>query len=247
MSYDPYGDYQGDTGGVSQDELLTMLINMGLTGGQAPGKTQANQLSYVKSLADALGVPLTAFFGMDTPGEAMPEFQSATRTVYGGNPEYGQVFSLMDQGYDPITALKALGKERGGQYADNFDYDQAYKIATEYGMEKAKYGQQKAEADSKYVDYGTQSEYDLLGRPSEQSFIDQIVKSRTKPTSGVNGLPKSHGGATGVNPGLDGQEATLARMAARQRIQKAQKTQVRSDGSQQLINQLLGLSAMMGG
>ena len=244
---DIYDDYQGDTGGVSQDELLTMLINMGLTGGEAPGKTQANQLSYVKSLADALGVPLTAFFGMDTPGEVMPEFQSATRSVYGGNPEYGQVFSLMDQGYDPVNALKALGKERGGQYADNFDYDEAYKIATEYGMEKAKYDQEKAKADSKYVDYGTKSEYDLLGRPSEQSLVDGVVKSRSRQTSGGPGLPKSHGGATGVRPGLNEIEDFQTRRAAKARIARAKNTQVRSAPNQQLVNMLLGISALQGG
>lgn len=244
MSYDPYGDYQGDLGGVSEDDIIRMLISMGMGGGQTPGSTPSNRLSYLKSFTDFTGAPIEALFGMNAPQEPAAPFTSTTRQVYGNNPTYAAMFDIIDQGGDPLTAVENIGMKRS-EYGDNASYDDAYKAAVSYATEKAEYSNKAREAQAKQVDYGFQNEYDLMGRPGEEDLVRQIAASRTlrQPKAADVGM----GGADRFKaPPLTELQNVQAHRAAQQRIARAKSTNVRSDANQQLVNKILAIKTMLG-
>lgn len=239
MSYDPYNDYQGDNGGLGQDDFITQLIMAGLGGGQTPGNTSAQRLSYLKSFTDFLDVPVEAMFGQNAPQEP---FQSQTRAVWGGNNELNQVFNAIDQNADPASALLAVGlKPATGYGADNSAYDQAYKAAVDYANERAQYSQ----AQTERKDYGMQNEYDLMGRPGEETLIRQIAGARKlkQPKASQMGM----GGADRLkDTGMDATQSFQARRAAKNRITQAKGTMVRGEDNQDLMRRILAIKTMLG-
>lgn len=212
-----FDEYGGDNGGVSQGDFIMDLLQSGITGGRTPGKTPANQLSYLKSFMDMLGVPIEAMYGANPRGN---EFHSNQRDIFG--TLYGDVYNAIDGGADPVSALQTAG-------LDATPEGEAYKSAVQYATDKAEYKE-------KNVDWGSKTEYEVMGQPTEKDLVNQIAMNRLKRNSW--GIP--------IPSVMSGREKNAAVMAARKRITQAKGTQVRSDAQQNLIRNLLAYQTMLG-
>lgn len=261
---DPWGGFSGNTGGSGQSEndFINMLFGAGAGGAQMPGKTAAQRLAYLKSFESLLGVPMTALAGQAGQGSSVapPPFVSQQRAIYGDNPMYKNVFDAIDNHVDPDTALKMAGVK---PVADDPNSAVVRQAAVDYATEKVRYNQdlQKQQTatftkpdGSKYKNaplggtdiFGTASEFDLMGAPTEQTLVDQYVKSLgtkrqtgTKTTMNVG----PHGPAVGTPSKA---QRSLATRVANHRITQAKGTQVRSDANANLMRRILAAKTLLG-
>lgn len=236
MSNDPYSPYQSD-----DDELMNMFLQYGLQGDQnsMPGDTMAQKLNFYQDIVSTLGVDPIQQAGLGA--EAQPvwvEPTSKARQVYGSNEAYSTMFDLIDQGYDPDTALAQVNERaKAGEFETITNWDDSEDAmlklsdrANQYAFEKAGADQDRqafeaknapsyTQADgSKYKNaplggndiYATASEYDLLGAPDVDSVLQQYAQER----GSENFYGKSQPGNKPVPKSKgDGRGATAPKMA----------------------------------
>lgn len=219
--WDPYAGFEGDDGGLSNDDYLSMLVGQGMNGGYVPGKSGSQRLAYLKSFTDFMDVPFEAMFGQN-PVAQEPE-PSATRGIYGGDPAYSAIFDQIDQGQAPGLALKNVGVAADDEKA----YDAAVAYATERTNRKP------------VTDWSSKSEYELMGAPTQDELVKRIANNR-RPV-GVGGI-----GGMRAMPKVSRMEDLVFQAAAKKRIGKAQNTMVRSDAQQDLVRRILATRAATG-
>ena len=204
MSNDPYSPYQSD-----DDDLMNMFLQYGLQGetNSMPGDTMQQKLNYYQDIVSTLGVDPIQQAGLGQ--EAQPQWVEPTskaRQVYGSNEAYSNMFDLIDQGYDPDTALSMTSEAaKAGQFESVKNWDDSPESLTKLSDRANQYAFEKAGADqdrqmfeaknapsytqadgSKYKNaplggndiYATASEYDLLGAPDVDSVLSQYAKER---------------------------------------------------------------------
>lgn len=273
MSYDPWQGYDGNTegSGQSEDDFINMLYNAGASGGQMPGKTAAARLSYLKSVEGLLGVPLTALAGQAGVSQETPlPFQSQQRAIYGYNPMYNDIFDAIDNNADPDSAL--LTAQVKSEADDPTGYANAYRAAVDYATEKVKYNQSIQQSQGSYTApdgskyknaplggtdiYGMADEYDLMGAPDEAAMIDLYAKSKGKQIGGyTKNLSANRGydvapGVTAVHGDYNGKDRVAKGVldpVARDRLNIAKRTQVRSDANLNTMNRIMAMKALLGG
>lgn len=268
--YDPYASYYGNTdaSGQSEDELIAMLYGAGASGASSPGKTAANRLSYLKSFEGLIGVPMTALAGQAGVSQETLPFMSQQRAIYGNNPMYAGIFDLIDQGADPDSALLSAGVKSAED--DPEGYGLVRQAAVDYATEKVRYNQETQKngasysmADgSKYKNaplggadiYGTASEYDLLGAPTEDQLVQQYVASKAKKSPSAGRSYSVSPGVSAVHPEDAGlvewkpsrMDQFGAQRAAKDRVTKAKGTQVRSDANTNLMRRIIAAKTLLG-
>lgn len=186
---DPFGQ-------LSDEDMLALYSGIQ---GQLPGGKPKDRLSFLSSMSNMLGFNPVALAGVENPdpkaADPFVDPGNPTAEMYGSNPLYASMFAAIDQGADPVSAVKAA-KDSGqfGSMWTEADQQQNLQIATDYAKDAvaAKHAYQawdtktSAETDSYTAPDGSKykqspmggndingfaSEYDLLGRPD----VDQLV------------------------------------------------------------------------
>jgi hypothetical protein len=146
--------------------------------GFQPGNNPQQRLNYLQDWSKSIGFDP---FGQQFQPEPFPEFEFApvTREIYATDPTsgYGVVFDLMDQGFDPVKAVKSAIDEQAfgdpNQLDEDFRRDvvrTAREYATElrnFRSERAKWERQQARAAAE----APVSLQELLFPPSERDIV----------------------------------------------------------------------------
>ncbi len=192
---DPFGQ-------LSDEDMLALYSGIQ---GQLPGGKPKDRLSFLSSMSNMLGFNPVALAGVENPdpkaADPFVDPGNVTSETYAGNPLYDTIFQMIDQGADPVTAVKKA--KDSGQFGSIWtaeDEKQNLQIAVDYKKEEvgrtqaqqawdtktsAKTAAYTAPDGSKYKQSpmggndinGFASEYDLLGAPSEQDLISEYAAS----------------------------------------------------------------------
>jgi hypothetical protein len=232
-------DYGVDFGGLSEDELIAMLSQMGGYGGM-PGKTPANQLNYYQDMVSSLGFdPIQAMGTVDPEADAPPEYVpsiSKQRRVYGGNSTYVKMFDAIDANADPTSAVAAAGIKDPDEQKKAEAIAAAYAgeiVDEENSRQKFEQSNQKKAASytapdgSKYKNaplggpssdiMASASEYDLMGAPDTQQLLEQLVQQKALKRSGslIDLGPQSRSTpATYTTPGVRAGQSVTRQMGS---------------------------------
>jgi hypothetical protein len=210
-------DYQNPDpfSGMSDAELMQMYSN--LQGGLF-GADPAKRLNYLQDLEQSLGFNMAQLSGTTNPADQIAPYQepiNQTGAMYGNDQFFASIFQAIEDGNDPISAVRAARDQLGmpaGMTQDEFNQT-VLPIATQYASEKVKAQQDRATweqenaatmggwtmpdgSKAKQAPLGgndinaTASEYDLMGRPDVNQLFDQYQQMLgvTKPpaTTGLN-------------------------------------------------------------
>ncbi len=266
MSYDPYYDFEEDV--QPTDEWMYQLygspqFDSGVN--PLPGKTLAQDRSYMNDLMKQTGLSIPMLAGTMNEGAGDDGGVSALKQLYGSNPQYARIFEALESGNDPDTAVKGVIDEFGIDEFDDTTIDRLYDVADKYGQGRMGSGADRSRqftmANGKKFEgdpdiNGFATEHQLMGAPSDGKYTGELMKryaqsqgrdlGRGKRGSALptawrkpTGRPNAAGGVS-----KEVQDAIAA--VAKWRMQESRQTNVRSDANKDMMRNILTYRSVYG-